>query len=248
MRLAMAGIVASLRDAGRGGDSVMRYSAAAMHRCARMPPPPRVPPVRARSGGGAPASSAAMIPRSARPRAERVDDLAGTAGCSKNGAVREHRAPSLPRPTTAERAPRRTASRARSAASAAPEPGADRKATSSAGARVWNRSVRGGWYTSYESRTPAAATDCSASTISPGPVACTQDRVFRNSTASSDGRNVALTPSTSESKTRSPSGVTVIVVRPVRPGATATWRMSIPRPRPCARTNRPSSSSPTAPT
>ena len=75
--------------------------------------------------------------------------------------------------------------------------------------------MRGGWYTSYESRTPAAATDSSASTISPGPVACTQDRVFRNSTASSDGRNVALTPSTSDSKTRSPSGVTVIVVRPV---------------------------------
>ena len=235
------------REGRRLGQSVLDGGHAPM--CSHAAAAARAPCSSAAGGAGAGEQRCDDAGDQRVPRAQRVDDPGGHGGLLEDGAVREHQASVLAAPDDrrarsaaygiAGQVGRLGGARARAPTGTPPRAAGRGRGTApcAAGGRRRTRVAL-----------PPRRRDSSASTISPGPVACTHDRVFRNSTASSDGRNVALTPSTSESKTRSPSGVTVIVVRPVRPGATATWRMSIPRARPCARTNRPSSSSPTAPT
>ena len=210
----------------------------------------RALPARARPAARAPVSRARDDAGDQRVScAQRVDDPGGHGGLLEDGAVREHQAPVLAAPDdrracsaaycVAGQVGRLGEARARAPTGTPPRATGRGRGTApcEAGGRRRRRVAR-----PPRRRPPAPRRS------RPGRSRAPMTGVFRNSTASSDGRNVALTPSTSESKTRSPSGVTVIVVRPVRPGATATWRMSIPRARPCARTNRPSSSSPTAPT
>ncbi len=96
-------------------------------------------------------------------------------------------------------------------------PGADRNATSR-----WGQSsaIRSGVETcekSYERRVPERRRPAKPSMPPHSPAPCTHARRPRSASAAAVGRKRPLVPSTSLSKTRSPSSVSRIVVMPVAP-------------------------------